>query len=106
MCALVTGVQTCALPIYLLREAVAQGPSENRDVLASRSFTWLVEDLRDGRTPMEARKQWFVQDPDHLRFPTADLLAGALASGDIAGTLAPLDQIGRASCRASVCQYV
>ncbi|MBA4164146.1 MAG: L,D-transpeptidase [Erythrobacter sp.] len=75
----------------LLREAVAQGPSENLDVLASRSFAWLVEDLRDGRTPMEARKQWFVQDPDHLRFPTADLLAGALASGDIAGTLAQLD---------------
>src|SRR3546814_15507884 len=40
---------------------------------------------------MEARRQWFVQDPDHLRYPTADLLASALASGDIAGTLAQLD---------------
>lgn len=75
----------------LLREAVAQGPSESLDTLASRSFAWLIEDLRDGRTPMDARKQWFVHDPDHLRYPTADLLAAALASGDIAGTLAQLD---------------
>lgn len=74
-----------------LKQALAQGPSEELDALASRSFAWLVEDLRDGRTPMDSRKQWFVQDPDHLRFPTADLLAKALASGDIAGTLAQLD---------------
>lgn len=75
----------------LLRDTIERGPSESLDELASRNFAWLVEDLRDGRTPMEARRQWFVQDPDHLRYPTADLLASALASGDISGTLAQLD---------------
>ncbi len=37
---------------------------------ASHSFSWLIEDLRDGRTPMEARKQWFVVDPDPDAMPT------------------------------------
>ena len=51
---------------------------------------WLVEDLRDGRTPMESRRQWFVVDPDADRMPTGKLLEDALASGDIAGTLTSL----------------
>ncbi len=49
------------------------------DPLASRSFTWLIEDLRDGRTPMEARKQWFVVDPDPDMLPTGEVMAEALA---------------------------
>ena len=74
-----------------LRTAIASGPSEELDQLASRNFVWLVEDLRDGRTPMDARKQWFVVDPDRDRFRTGTLLTEALASGDIAGTLAQLN---------------
>ncbi|WP_427964511.1 L,D-transpeptidase family protein [Altererythrobacter sp.] len=77
--------------LQALRTAIASGPSQELDELASRSFVWLVEDLRDGRTPMDARKQWFVVDPDRDRFRTADLLEQAVASGDIAGTLAQLD---------------
>jgi murein L,D-transpeptidase YcbB/YkuD len=73
-----------------LKVALASGPSDELSALASQSFVWLVEDLRDGRTPMEAREQWFVVDPDRDRFRTADLLAQAVASGDIAGTLATL----------------
>jgi hypothetical protein len=42
---------------------------------------WLVEDLRDGRTPMEARKQWFVVDPDADRLPTGKVLADAVPGG-------------------------
>ncbi len=74
-----------------LRQAVAFGASPELDQLASQVFGWLVEDLRDGRTPMEARKQWFVVDPDPDLIPTGKVLADALASHDIAGTLAGLD---------------
>ncbi|WFL76068.1 L,D-transpeptidase family protein [Altererythrobacter arenosus] len=73
-----------------LRTAIASGPSQELDELASRSFGWLVEDLRDGRTPMDARKQWFVVDRDRDVLRTGDLLTQALESGDIAGTLAQL----------------
>lgn len=74
-----------------LRAAIAAGPGPQLDEVASQVFTWMVEDLRDGRTPMEARKQWFVVDPDADVTPTGKLMADALASGDIAGTLASLN---------------
>jgi murein L,D-transpeptidase YcbB/YkuD len=73
-----------------LRQAIARGPSPQLDQLASEAFVWLVEDLRDGRTPMEARKQWFVVDPDPDLLPTGELLAKALAGRDVAATLASL----------------
>ncbi|WP_271439977.1 L,D-transpeptidase family protein [Pontixanthobacter luteolus] len=71
-----------------LRAAIAMGSGTALDEVASQSFQFLVEDLRDGRTPMDSRKQWFVFDPDQDRYPTGELMADALASGDIAGTLA------------------
>ena len=70
-----------------LRTAIAAGTGAALDAQATRVFTWLIEDMRDGRTPMTHRKQWFVMDPDADRFTTAGLLAQALSSGDIAGTL-------------------
>ena len=76
-----------------LRAAIAGGEGEALNKLASETFVWLVEDLRDGRTPMEARRQWFVVDPDADRMPTWKLLEDALASGDIAGTLASLNPV-------------
>ncbi|MFU7527518.1 L,D-transpeptidase family protein [Qipengyuania sp. ASV99] len=74
-----------------LRALGTAGQSEDRDALASKVFVWLVEDLRDGRAPMEARVQWFVVDPDRDRFRTSDLLTQALETGDVAGTLAKLN---------------
>ncbi|NKB16552.1 MAG: L,D-transpeptidase family protein [Sphingomonadales bacterium] len=73
-----------------LKVALASGPSNELNQLASQSFAWLVEDLRDGRTPMDARTQWFVVDPDRDIYRTGDILTEALATGDIAGTLAKL----------------
>jgi murein L,D-transpeptidase YcbB/YkuD len=73
-----------------LRAAISRGEGPVLDEVAATSFTWLVEDLRDGRTPMAARKQWFVVDPDADRMPTNWLMKTALFSGDIAGTLAGL----------------
>jgi murein L,D-transpeptidase YcbB/YkuD len=74
-----------------LEQAIAFGPGPDLNQLASESFSWLVEDLRDGRTPMDARKQWFVVDPDADLMPTGLVMAQALAGHDIAGTLTGLD---------------
>jgi murein L,D-transpeptidase YcbB/YkuD len=74
----------------LLRAALARGAGPALDEAASTSFGWLVEDLRDGRTPMKARVQWFVVDPDQDDMPTERLMADALARNDVAGVLASL----------------
>ncbi|MEW9855088.1 L,D-transpeptidase family protein [Novosphingobium sp. M1R2S20] len=73
-----------------LKAAIAQGPSDELDRIASRSFTWLVEDLRDGRTPMTSRVQWFAVDPDQDLMPTAQLMAQALSEHDVPGIVAKL----------------
>ncbi|WP_238473972.1 L,D-transpeptidase family protein [Altericroceibacterium spongiae] len=69
----------------------ATGEEPQLDEVASRSFTWLVEDLRDGRTPMDDRKQWFVIDSDPDFYPTGDLMAEALEKHDVAGVLQSLN---------------
>ncbi|MEY4238702.1 MAG: hypothetical protein RL339_1303 [Pseudomonadota bacterium] len=73
-----------------LRAAILAGPGAELDVQASRSFAWLIEDMRDGRTRMDSRVQWFVVDPDVDQRPTATVMAEALASKDIAGAIAAL----------------
>ncbi|MEL7690508.1 L,D-transpeptidase family protein [Citromicrobium bathyomarinum] len=70
-----------------LRAAIAAGPGAQLNEEASRRFVWLVEDMRDGRTPMDARKQWFVMDPDADRYRSGAVLKQALTDGDIAGAL-------------------
>ena len=70
-----------------LRAALETGPGPELNAIASQMFTWLVEDLRDGRTPMEARRQWFVVDPDPDLLPTGRLMTEALATGDIPAAL-------------------
>ncbi len=73
-----------------LRAVIAKGEGEALDAQASKSFTWLTEDLRDGRTPMKARVQWFAFDKDMDVNPTETVMKRALESRDIAGTLASL----------------
>jgi murein L,D-transpeptidase YcbB/YkuD len=73
-----------------LRAALARGEGEALDRAASRSFAWLAEDLRDGRTPMDARVQWFALDPDQDVNPTSAIMAKALETHDVAGVLAGL----------------
>ncbi|WP_298469568.1 L,D-transpeptidase family protein [uncultured Erythrobacter sp.] len=85
------GLDMLDYDLQALKVSLASGPSEELDKLASKNFVWLVEDLRDGRTPMDAREQWFVVDPDRDTFRTGDLLTEALESGDVAGTLAKLN---------------
>ena len=76
-----------------LRAAIDAGEGEALDTLASRIFVYLVEDLRDGRTPMDARRQWFVVDPDPDVLPSHRLLETAVETGDIAGTLRALNPV-------------
>ena len=73
-----------------LRAAIAGGPGAALDAQASKSFSWLIEDMRDGRTRMDSRVQWFVVDSDVDKNPTSALMAQALASHDVAGTIAGL----------------
>src|SRR3546814_9800632 len=87
-CALVTGVQTCALPIYALEsvsdvDAVASDPT-----FSSKSTT----------------KNYISVDADSY---------SSLAFGTVTHVTTPIDstistkiEIGRASCRERVCQYV
>jgi L,D-transpeptidase YcbB len=73
-----------------LKAAIAAGPGDALDQVASKSFAWLIEDLRDGRTPMTARVQWFAVDPDQDKMPTAEIMAQALSDHDVPGVVARL----------------
>ena len=73
-----------------LAEAIAGGPSAALDAQASRSFAWLIEDMRDGRTEMDARKQWFAVDPDRDILPTERVMMAALEKHDVPGMIASL----------------
>ena len=74
-----------------LAAEISKGESGDLDTLASRLFIWLAEDLRDGRTPMPAREQWFAVDPDQDLHPNSQLLAEATELHDIPGVLASLE---------------
>nr|WP_233994263.1 L,D-transpeptidase family protein [Erythrobacter litoralis] len=70
-----------------LRAALAQGEGIALSAEASKRFVWLVEDMRDGRTPMDGRKQWFVMDPDADRYRSGTVMKAALESGDLTAAL-------------------
>lgn len=76
-----------------LAASIAAGESPALDALATKQFRRLAQDLRDGRTPFEARVQWFVRDPDGKSAATDTLLANAIQTNDIAGVLAGLNPV-------------
>src|SRR3546814_2660793 len=84
-CALVTGVQTCALPISQ-RAALEK--------LAALPVDWLHDDDRLHLAAAADRAARMAEELDSIR-ERAALMHEALT-----------DQIGRASCRERVCQYV
>ena len=73
-----------------LEAAIAAGEGDALDAAATKSFTWLAEDLRDGRTPMSARLDWFVTDPDTKLIPTDQLMVRALSERNVPATLQSL----------------
>src|SRR3546814_1958487 len=85
-CALVTGVQTCALPISLtVSTAIAELKKSEKPTLA------LLSDLRK----LLASTAEFAAFSDHLFCPHSLGYQHSLHR-----------EIGRASCRERVCQYV
>ncbi|NQX93496.1 MAG: L,D-transpeptidase family protein, partial [Erythrobacter sp.] len=81
------GLDPADYDLEALTLAAQTGMSVELDELASKNFVWLVEDIRDGRTPMEAREQWFVVDPDRDRYRTRELLTKVSKTGDVASVL-------------------
>ena len=79
------GLDPIDYQLLTLMTEIGKGASKRLNEIASESFVWLVEDLRDGRTPMDARKQWFVIDPDRDVYRSGELMRTALETGDIAG---------------------
>src|SRR3546814_1423891 len=104
MCALVTGVQTCALPSYRLAVDLEIGRRNAPTAIDQRE----VERLAFGK----------AGQPRLLdRGDVNEHILGAIITDDEAETLLAVeeldgagaladDQIGRASCRERVCQYV
>src|SRR3546814_3072995 len=86
ICALVTGVQTCALPISSKSPRdVAQKPRKS------------IQSVETGVRVLEA----LISCPGGCA-PLRDIAAGA----EMSRSQAHRYQIGRASCRERVCQYV
>lgn len=74
-----------------LTAAIAAGEGDALNVLATRLFTAVAMDLRDGRTPIAARGEWYVNDTDAQTLPLDIALAVALESHDIDGALTRLE---------------
>src|SRR3546814_15404181 len=130
MCALVTGVQSCALPIYMASSPITFWAKAVGDITVSQLDNGLIEMNFPNRapTPVTNVPPALLQG---LSIPPAQVLKNQQAyiavyesQDDVTNVvpdleqlkkLAPLDlavtapgdrQIGRASCRERVCQYV
>src|SRR3546814_2580982 len=88
-CALVTGVQTCALPIYIIRSRPAVDDPDDAAVQWSPT-EWSVSVKILQLVKADGNPAW-AGDQDE-------------ALGDRIGAFR--HEIGRASCRERVCQYV
>src|SRR3546814_13422354 len=107
-CALVTGVQTCALPISALRKAIDNGASHHRAldrIKAAPGYEHalaaaLGDDLEAAIGP-EGKRYWIGAAPQEV---DPALPPGCTALAD--HVTAPDEQLGRTSCRERVCQYV
>src|SRR3546814_10097247 len=85
-CALVTGVQTCALPISSLRE---EFDIKTLKVSYTRAFGYFIEVSRgqSSKIPANFQRRQTLVNAERYISPA-------------------LKEIGRASCRERVCQYV
>ena len=74
-----------------LRAAIAAGEGEELNRVATSVFTWLVEDYRDGHTPLAARSGYLMEDSDAAMLPTPVLMERALANGDVVRVFSAVD---------------
>src|SRR3546814_2249687 len=97
-CALVTGVQTCALPISaaaITRQFLAGDAGD--DIWLSADPAWVQPDMNGVRLLACGQMQLDMDAAQALAEPLRPIF-------DEAGM--QLEKIGRASCRERVCQYV
>src|SRR3546814_12594602 len=108
-CALVTGVQTCALPIYrYFADADAFWTAQNEAIEARRA-AYLEEGWSDVVIvpPSDHFQTW-----EHEKAPKRKggrVYVDVRSNGEVTfheGYLTRKEEIGRASCRERVCQYV
>src|SRR3546814_3550101 len=90
-CALVTGVQTCALPIFFIFSALAGQLADSRDK------TWMIRLIKTAEIGI------MVVGGVGIWLHNVPLMLLALFSMGMHSTFF---EIGRASCRERVCQYV
>ncbi len=74
-----------------LRAAIEAGPGMQLNQVAAEIFVMVAQDLRDGRTPVSARRAYLMEDPDRDRLPLTLLMQRALATADVAGMLESLN---------------
>ena len=75
----------------VLRSAIAAGQGALLDSASRETFFALATDLRDGRTPLAARRGYLMEDPDAARIDIGKLMNRALVSGDVSGALGSLN---------------
>src|SRR3546814_4037819 len=89
-CALVTGVQTCALPIFLVRthagEEITRQPFDDAPLLRAGVLR--------------------LVDQQVIEAAIEPVLHGVFETFARGRSVTPAPSIGRASCRERVCQYV
>src|SRR3546814_3544684 len=95
-CALVTGVQTCALPIYAHQDSPTDVIRPRRAALESVLSAWGDPVGARGRLLRIGALRTAVRDGPSDRQGSVDSTPFDWSSS----------QIGRASCRERVCQYV
>lgn len=66
-----------------LKKAINSGDQNLLNTVASNTFTSIINDLRDGRTPMKSRVEWYVVDKDDEAMPTEKLMALSLRKKDV-----------------------
>src|SRR3546814_15747312 len=115
-CALVTGVQTCALPIYSRVAPVATGYTHWLQLVASQTNCNRASVLRTSTGPWALQQRVFKRchgvnlhiacrplSPECKRFSIA---TAPPRRRPISSAIRKTPQIGSASCRERVCQYV
>src|SRR3546814_3059369 len=100
MCALVTGVQTCALPIYNL-----SGPGDGYDPEQSHVLAALIRKFHEAKLKMEKRGGASPLTPRSSPGNTPLPLTPHSSRDDVVVLWGTGTQIGRASCRERGCQY-
>src|SRR3546814_8899024 len=101
-CALVTGVQTCALPIYTYLDVLQTKVYDAHRSLIEAGTEITAQGIKNKLTGKRERiRSLFAVFEDHNR-----QVAVLVGKEYTKGTLQRYEKIGRASCRERVCQYV